>query len=134
MALLFDQDYDQLTQRGFSFEESAQQRFFIFKDYPLPPGLYTVSACDVLVLIPLNYNQAGNDMFWTFPRLQRIDGKNIPNTSDVGSRETHLYNDREYCRWSRHWNSAKSSEWRPGKDDIISIQRRIDWALRNPDT
>jgi len=78
MPLLFDEDYSKLKDRDLSYEESEQQRFFIFTQYQLPSGLYTVGTCDVLVVIPANYNQAGNDMFWTFPRLYRTDGKQIP--------------------------------------------------------
>jgi hypothetical protein len=136
MALLFDEDYIALQERGFSYVEDEQQRFFIFKDYPLPGGLYTVDTCDVLVVIPTNYNQDGNDMFWTNPRLHRSDGKTIPNTQNIGE----VYNDNrnfqgiEYCRWSRHWLHGTPSMWRPGRDNIISIQRRIEWAFRNPDT
>ena len=134
MPLLFDEDYEKLAQRGFSYEESEQQRFFIFKDYPLPAGVYNVNACGVLIVIPPNYNQAGNDMLWTYPRLSRTDGKTIPATLDSGHSENHYYNGHEYHRWSRHWNPGTAGAWRLGKDDIISIQRRIEWAFRNPGT
>jgi Prokaryotic E2 family E len=133
MPLLFDEDYVKLKERGLSYEESEQQRFFIFTQYPLPGALYTVAACDVLVVIPANYNQAGNDMFWTFPRLYRTDGKQIPNVNDPGGGDPRSWKEREFCRWSRHWVPPNPGVWRPGKDDIISIYRRIDWALRNPD-
>jgi Prokaryotic E2 family E len=133
MSLLFEEDYAKLKDRGLSYEENEQNRFFIFTQYQLPVELYTVSACDVLVVIPPNYNQAGNDMFWTFPKLVRVDGKPIPNINDPGVGDNRIWKDREFCRWSRHWNPPSPSIWRPGKDDIISIYRRIDWALRKPD-
>ena len=133
MALLFDEDYSNLGDRGLSYEESEQQRFFVFTQYQLPSALYAVGSCDVLVVIPPNYNQAGNDMFWTFPRLHRADGKQIPAALDHGGGDNRIWKDREFCRWSRHWNPPSPGVWRPGKDDIISIYRRIDWALRNPD-
>jgi len=132
MPLLFDEDYSKLKDRGLSYEESEQQRFFIFTQYQLPSGLYTVGTCDVLVVIPANYNQAGNDMFWTFPRLYRPDGKQIPAVLDPAGGDNRVWKDREFCRWSRHWQSGQGV-WRPGKDDIISIYRRVDWALRHPD-
>ncbi len=134
MPLLFDDDYVKLKDRGLSYEESEQQRFFIFTQYPLLAGFYTVAACDVLVVVPSNYNQAGNDMLWTFPRLYRADGKQIPAVNDPGGGDNRFWKEREFCRWSRHWNPPCHGIWRPGKDDIISIYRRIDWALRNPDT
>ena len=132
MPLLFDEDYSKLKDRGLSYEESEQQRFFIFTQHQLPSGPYTVGTCDVLVVIPANYNQAGNDMFWTFPRLYRADGKQIPAVLDPAGGDNRVWKDREFCRWSRHWQSGQGV-WRPGKDDIISIYRRVDWALRNPD-
>lgn len=132
MPLLLDEDYSDLKDRGLSYEESEQQRFFIFTQHQLLPGLYTVQTCDVLVVIPANYNQDGNDMFWTFPRLYRSDGKQIPATLDPGGGDNRIWRDREFCRWSRHWQSGQGA-WRPGKDNIISIYRRIDWALRKPD-
>ena len=125
MPLLFDEDYSKLKDRCLFYEESEQQRFFIFTQYPLPSGLYTLGICDVLVVIPENYNQAGNDMFWTFPRLHRVDGQQIPAVLDPAGGDNRIWKDREFCRWSRHWQSGPGV-WRPGKDDIISIYRRID--------
>lgn len=132
MPLLFDVDYENLKERGITFEESEPQRFFVFTHFILPEGLYTVATCDVLVIIPPNYNQDGNDMFWTFPRLYRADGKLIPAVLDPAGGDNRVLNGKEYCRWSRHWSSGPGT-WRPGKDDIISIYRRVDWALRKPD-
>lgn len=132
MSLLFDDDYENLRERGITYEESESQRFFVFTQLTLPAGLYTVATCDVLVVIPPNYNQDGNDMFWTFPRLHRADGKPIPAVLDPGGGDNRILNGKEYCRWSRHWQSG-SGMWRPGSDDIISIYRRIVWALQKPD-
>lgn len=134
MPLLFDDDYIALQERGFSYVEDEQHRFFIFKDYPLPAGFYSVEICDVLVVIPTNYNQDGNDMLWTNPRLHRSDGNIIPNTQNLGEGDNRNFQGVEYCRWSRHWQPGTPGAWRPGRDDIVSIQRRIEWAFRNPDT
>ena len=132
MPLLFDDDYENLRERGIAYEESEAKRFFIFTHISLPEGLYTVATCDVLVVIPPNYNQDGNDMFWTFPRLYRADAKPIPAVLDPAGGDNRVLNGKEYCRWSRHWPSGPGM-WRPGKDDIISIYRRIVWALQKPD-
>jgi hypothetical protein len=134
MALLSDDDYVMLEQRGLSHVENIQQRYFVFTNYPLPAGMYNVDACDVLVVIPENYNHDGNDMLWTSPRLARKDGKEIPATEPAGSSNNRHLDGREYCRWSRHWNPGTAGAWRSGKDNIISIQRRIEWAFQHPDT
>jgi hypothetical protein len=132
MALLLPEDYKKLAERGIAYDESEEQRFFIFTAFTLPDGLYTVDRCDVLVVIPPNYNQAGNDMLWTDPRLRRANGAGIPNANDPGQGDNRIWKGREFCRWSRHWQSG-TNVWRPGRDDIISIYRRIDWALKHPD-
>lgn len=132
MPLLFDDDYEKLREREITYEESEPHRFFIFTQLVLPAGQYTVAACDVLVVIPPNYNQDGNDMFWTFPRLYRADGRQIPAVLDPAGGDNRVLNGKEYCRWSRHWQAGPGM-WRPGRDDIISIYRRIVWALQRPD-
>ncbi|WP_084062742.1 E2/UBC family protein [Arenimonas malthae] len=134
MGLLLDVDYEHLVEQGVLFDEDERTRHLVFKELALPRDLYQVDTCEVLVLIPVSYNQSGNDMFWTHPRLVRRDGVQIPNTSNAGASENHMRDGREYCRWSRHWPEGSRSAWRSGKDDVSSILRRIDWALRNPNT
>lgn len=133
MSLLLDKDYEELRERGIKFAEDEALRFFVLPNYQLPTGLYQQQSCDVLVVIPKNYNQDGNDMLWTNPRLVRADGKAIPATNNPGGGDNRVYQDKEFCRWSRHWNQG-ASIWKPGKDNIVTILRRIAWALGNPDT
>lgn len=132
MALLLPGDYKKLEERGITFEESEAQRFFIFTVFALPKGVYAVDRCDVLVIIPPNYNQAGNDMLWTNPRLVRASGQSIPASNEPGGGDNRTWNGREFCRWSRHWASGPSV-WRPGRDDILSIYRRVKWAFEHPE-
>jgi len=133
MPLLLESDYQRLGDAGLNFEEDLAQRFFIFLQVSLPRGMYTVDSCDALVVVPPNYPQAGNDMFWTFPRLVRSDGRAIPATNELGSGDSRVWSDREFCRWSRHWDPSSIAGWRPGKDDVMSIYRRVEWALRHPE-
>jgi hypothetical protein len=132
MALLLDEDYVKLEEMGVTFCEEETQRFLVIRDYMLPKGIYTVATCNILIIIPSNYNQAGNDMFWTYPRLERADGKPITRTNNPGQNDNRQFEGNEYCRWSRHWNEG-ASVWRPGSDDVSTIQRRIEWALNHPD-
>lgn len=132
MALLFDEDYAALDEQGLAFSEDAGARFFVFSNIGLSEGLYTTGSCNVLVMIPPNYNQAGNDMFWTLPRLVRADGQPIPQTCELGGGDNRRFNGQEYCRWSRHWDPSQPGVWRAGRDNIISIYRRIRTALDNP--
>ena len=132
MPLLLDEDYDALKERGISFVEDEVQRFFVVRGYRLPEDVYKQEFCDFLIIIPPNYPQAGNDMLWTSPRLIRTDGKPIPATNNVGGGDNKIFEGQEFCRWSRHWNQG-SSVWRAGKDNFVTIFRRIDWAFRKPD-
>lgn len=132
VKLLLDSDYEELEERSIQCFEEGNQRYIVFPDYPLPEGVYAQEKCDVLVIIPENYNQDGNDMFWTFPRLVRADGKPIPQTQDPGAGDNKTHDGKEFCRWSRHWNKPPST-WKPGKDNVLTILRRIEWAFGNPD-
>lgn len=132
MPLLLDEDYERLRDCSLIIEEDAAQRFLVFKNVTSGGELYTVPECDVLVVIPPNYPQAGNDMLWTFPRLQRVDGRPIPATLESGG-DSRTYQGREFCRWSRHW-AEPPGLWRPGKDDAMTIWRRVEWALKHPDS
>ena len=133
MPLLLDEDYGALKERGVLFVEDEAQRFFVLQGYKLPEGLYKQECCDVLVVIPNNYPQAGNDMFWTNPRLIKVDGKPIPQTNEPGGGDNRIFQGKELCRWSRHWNQG-SSVWQPDKDNIVTVLRRIECAFRKPDT
>lgn len=132
MPLLLDTDYEELKARGLKIIEDEPNRFLVLPEYVLPDGLYRQKAGDILVVIPTNYNQGGNDMFWTYPRLVRADGKPIPATNDPGGGDNRAFAGKEFCRWSRHWQSGPSV-WKPGKDNIVTILRRLAWALGNPD-
>ena len=133
MALLLDADYERLRDAAVAFEESEAQRFIVFLGVRPQGPKYSVDTCDVLVVIPPNYPQAGNDMLWTSPELVRADGKAIPQVLRPGGGDNRVWNGREFCRWSRHWEPASTGAWRPGKDDIISIYRRVLWSLEHPD-
>jgi len=68
MALLFDEDYQIVKDAGLTFTEDEASRFLIFRDFPLPEGVYTANGqvratVDVLYIIPPDYNTSGGDMF-----------------------------------------------------------------------
>lgn len=132
MSLLLESDYLRLKESGLEFDEDIEHRYFIFCGVALPENMYNVFHCDVLVVIPPNYPQAGNDMFWTNPLPKLADGRPIPAVLTPGGGDNRRWQGREFCRWSRHWNPSSAGRWRPGVDDVLSIHRRIDWALKNP--
>jgi hypothetical protein len=135
MPLLFDSDYKILADCGLQYEEDEANRFLILKNFPLKDGLYSFNGVglidvDVLIVIPPNYNTAGNDMLWVSPELKRTDGKAIPAAFGVGKGAAKHYQGKEFCRWSRHF---PPNSWRPKVDNIQKIIDRVQWALSNPD-
>lgn len=131
MPLLLEGDYAELKERGLDYVEDEANRFLVLRNYPLPQGIYHEKTCDVLVIIPQNYNQAGIDMLWTYPHLTRLDGQSIPKMNQPGNSQNRTYDGKEFCRWSRHWNHPPVL-WRAGTDNVVTILRRIAWALNNP--
>lgn len=133
MPLLTEDDYAELAARNILNFESEPHRLLVFQGFILPEGMYKTVHCDVLVKIPTNYPQQGNDMFWTSPCLELTSGAPIPKTHKPGAGVNVTFSGVEYCRWSRHWPSDGSrSAWRADRDNVITIYRRIDHALRNP--
>lgn len=135
MALLFDEDYQILSDAGIEYEENEANRFLILKNFPLKSDLYsykekTLETVEVLIIIPPNYNTSGNNMLWTHPELKRTDGKAIPAAFGFGNGDARHYNNKEYCRWSRHY---VANSWKPKVDNIQKILDRVEWALSNPD-
>jgi hypothetical protein len=136
MALLFDEDYQTLAEANLAFIEDEATRFLIFTAFPLPEGLYVANGepcktVEVLYIIPENYNTSGGDMIWVYPMIARADGQPIPNSGDGGiNQDSRTFNDKEYIRWSRHWNN---SPWKPKVDKVQTIIDRITWILQYPD-
>ena len=134
MALLIEEDYSDLERMQLEFKEDEGLRFLVFLNFKLSSGLYQVDQCNVLVIIPQNYPAAGNDMLWTYPRLQRTDGREIPGTIAPGNpdnqRDVRIFEEKIYERWSRHWNVG-NQVWRAGRDNITTIVNRLSYVLAN---
>jgi hypothetical protein len=73
-------------------------------------------------------------MLWTYPRLQRTDGRAIPGTIDPikpdHQRHIRIFEEKTYERWSRHWNVG-NQVWRAGRDNITTIVNRLTYVLAN---
>jgi len=132
MGLLSQSDYEELERMNVVFQEIESQRFLIFTEFPLPSETFSVSCCDILVVIPPAYPSQGNDMFWTWPRIERLDGKSIPGTisSEIPTvnRDIRAVDGKVFERWSRHWNIGLQV-WRAGRDNIVTIINRLTYAL-----
>lgn len=137
MSLLFPEDYTYLDSTGLRFVEDEAQRYLVIQNFPLPEGMYIttdtvpITQIEVLVIIPSNYNISGTDMLWTHPAITRTDKGSMPRVNGYGVGHNKKFMDKEYCRWSRHYDGTS---WKPKEDNIVKILARIEWALKNPST
>jgi hypothetical protein len=122
MKFLPHKDQGYLDSRGLAFEsvESSSQKAIVFRAYGLPENKYDSAAADVLVVLPPGYPDAPPDMFFTFPWLRLREAGRFPTAADA----PYDFAERVWQRWSRH-----SDVWRPGKDGIWTMLKRIDHAL-----
>jgi hypothetical protein len=117
---LKDQAY--LASRGLTPEsvEYGGQKAVIFRAYKLPVGQFDAAFTDVLVILPHGYPDAPPDMFFTFPWIRVLSTGGWPSAADNSVQFANV----GWQRWSRHNN-----EWRPGKDGIWTMLKRIQHAL-----
>jgi len=80
----------------------------------------TPQTADILIMLPQGYPDVSPDMFYSLPWVSLKTG-GWPNQAD----QAHQFNGQKWQRWSRH-----NKEWRPGKDGIWTMLRRIDTALQ----
>lgn len=131
--MLLEEDYEYLHDIRQSVLEDEARRFVVFKDFPLPAGVYEsngqpINAVDVLIELPSVYNNSGPDMFWTYPYLTLKGGVQIKNAQPGADVRNH--DGRVFERWSRHWGRAG---WRARIDSISTVVDRINWAFEHPD-
>ena len=112
-----------LEERGIVFREVLEpngQRGLVLGPLPLPAGKFTAPAAEVLILLPPGYPDAPPDMFYTDPWLKLVRGNRDPKAASVPM----SFDDKTWQRWSRHNNA-----WRPGKDGIWTMLKRIETAI-----
>ena len=122
MSFLPEQDIRYLSDRGLDFEEATDrsQRAVIVKSHQLPEGHYDVKEADIMILLPSRYPMVPPDMFYLEPWV-RLVGKNAyPKAAGV----SFPFVGKNWQRWSRH-----NREWRPGKDGIWTMMKRVEHAL-----
>lgn len=122
MGILPKSDQEYLTAKNVTFEELivGDQKGIVFKYIPLLPGKYDATSVDVLVLLPPGYPDIGPDMFYTLPWIKLIPANQYPKAAN----QPVAFSGKNWQRWSRH-----SNEWRPGKDGMSTILKRIEHAL-----
>jgi hypothetical protein len=117
---LLHQDDRHLDRLGGHWETlmDGQRRWLLIRSYPLPSG-YTSASCDIAIEVPPSYPTAQLDMFYCYPPLALVSGREIPQTQNV---ETIL--GVRYQRWSRH------RQWDAARDNISTHLALVDESLR----
>lgn len=92
----------------------------VLTSYALPKGVFDAATADILILMPPGYPDTAPDMFYCNPWLRLPTGR-YPKCADYA----HSFDGVSWQRWSRHNNN-----WRPGKDGLWTMIKRIDCAMR----
>ncbi len=126
-------DLSPLAQRGYSYEvvEEGARVYIIFKDYPLPKGLYCIGVSlaektRLLIFTTQFYPNAGFDMFWVDDALTLKSGGNPRSADQI---EVHL--GQKWRRFSYHPYNAKA--WNPAEDSVAQFLAHVDKRLKNGD-
>lgn len=108
-APLLDADRLFLESYGLPFDIVQDgSTWVILRDFLLPP-CFTHQHVSVAIRIEQGYPLTQLDMLYVFPKLARLDGREIPQTQVEQSIE-----DKIFQRWSRH--RSGENQWFPGVD------------------
>ena len=105
---------------AFSEQEEGGRRAVVLHGFALPAGRFDVATADVLILLPPGYPDSPPDMFHARPWLRLVPTGRYPNAAD----QSVAFGGQNWQRWSRHNN-----EWRPGRDGIWTMLKRVETAL-----
>ncbi len=100
---------------------SGNQTGVMLLKHSLPGGVFDADAADILILLPPGYPDTSPDMFYCNPWLRLAGSGRYPKCADYA----HHFDGVSWQRWSRHNNN-----WRPGKDGIWTMLKRIECAIR----
>lgn len=108
-APLLDADMAFLEAYGHQFDIIKDgSTWTVLHDFPIPPG-FNHNSVSLAIRIEQGYPMTELDMLYVFPRLSRIDGREIPQTQAEQPIEGKIFQ-----RWSRHRSGA--NHWMPGVD------------------
>lgn len=121
-------DLELLNKRGYQFEVKEEKNliYIIFKDFPLPQGLYNIEKTSLLIFTTPHYPNAGFDMFWVDENLKLKNG-NIPKQAEA----IELHYGMKRRRFSYHPYNAKP--WNPSEDNVVTHIEYVNQRLRNGD-
>jgi Uncharacterized protein conserved in bacteria len=108
--------------------EDGQRIFIVFKDYPLPLGIYNMDQTDMMIYTTAFYPNAGFDMFWVNEHLLLKSGS-IPKSAEA----IEPYLGKNWRRFSYHPYQGEGKAWNPAEDSIIRYLSYVDQRLERGD-
>lgn len=122
MTALSDEDKAYLSDRGYEYREVASdgQSGVVIKQRPLPESRFDSEDADILIILPPRYPMVPPDMFYLLPWVRLRANNAYPNAAD----QPFQFDGQKWQRWSRH-----EKDWRPGKDGIWTMLKRVQHAL-----
>jgi hypothetical protein len=120
---LLDADEDYLDGLGCKWEtvDDGGRRWLLIHQYAVPAG-FTVSKTRLALEIPPSYPAAQIDMFYTYPPLALVSGRQIECTQVAAAIFGVAYNG-----WSRHRGAA--SLWNPARDNVSTHLALVESAM-----
>jgi hypothetical protein len=122
--LLLEEDLRRLSEQGFDHELLIQwpDIGIVVRDVPLPDGIFSRTATDMLLKTTALYPQSEMDMFWVEPELVLATGMEPVATN------LEMHFGRAWRRFSWHRNCP----WIPGRDDLLTHLEFARARLENP--
>lgn len=119
-------DLKNLQVRGFFYDvvEEGSKVYILFREFPLPTGLYNMEKTDLLIFTTPHYPNAGFDMFWTDVSLTLHDGRIPQNAEVIGQ-----YLGKSWRRFSYH--PYDKNHWNPSGDNVESFVEHVQQRLHN---
>lgn len=105
---------------GWEAVKEGDTQWVIIRNYVLPTG-YSALTTNVAIQLVAGYPDAGLDMAYFTPALQRTGGQAIPAITP------HTLDGRDWQRWSRHRTAA--NPWVPGEDSLATHLSYIEFFL-----
>ncbi|NDB33311.1 MAG: hypothetical protein EB150_08795 [Nitrososphaeria archaeon] len=110
----------------FEIVEQDNKAYIVFRNFPLPAGVYNKDCTDLLIFTTKQYPNSNFDMFWVDQDLVLQNGQ-VPKSAEVI--ESHL--GKNWRRFSYHPYNVKP--WNPAQDNAASYLEYVKQRLRKGD-
>lgn len=118
---LLTQHVEELKSQDYDIEvsESSSEICIVFKNYPLPIGIWNRDKSDLLVITNAAYPNSKMDMFWVTPGLTLKDGR----PPEAGNTQEN-HGGKDWQRFSWH-----PGPWDPARDNLVTYLEVVNHRL-----